>query len=233
MACAWCRGELGRAVRKDSVFCSKKCRQTAFRFRKRRGAPHPSPGPEASSDGSLRLAYADPPYPGRARKFYKCPEVDHQKLIASLTVSYDGWALSTAADCLRALLPMCPARVRVCSWVKPIGAMPLTRGLHNCWEPLLVCPARYRRPGVRDWIAAQPARHGGTLIGRKPIAFAAWLFELLGAAPGDRFDDLYPGTGIVGRAWGEFCRSGPGRPEVLTPTYPPSDLFLLSTARGY
>ena len=46
--------------------------------------------------------------------------------------------------------------------------------------------------------------------GRKPIAFAAWLFALLGAQPSDVLDDLYPGTGIIGRAWEELmCRSSP------------------------
>lgn len=128
-------------------------------------------------------------------------EVDHRKLIASLEASYDGWALSTAADALRDVLPLCPSRVRVCAWVKPIGVSSRTFGLHNTWEPLLVAPGRELRPGKRDWLSAQPARGGGDLIGRKPIAFAAWLFDCLGMLPGDRLDDLFPGTGIVARAW--------------------------------
>jgi hypothetical protein len=177
-------------------------------------SPAAAPAP---SDGSpLRLAYADPPYPGRARKLYGCPEVDHHALIAKLSTSYDGWALSTAADALRAILPMCPPHARVCAWVKLKGALPTTRGLHNCWEPLIVVQARRRPPGVRDWLSAHTARFGGSLMGRKPIAFCAWLFECLGAAPGDTFDDLFPGTGIVARAWGEFCRPGP-RASRATP----------------
>ena len=37
--------------------------------------------------------------------------------------------------------------------------------------------------------------------GGKPLAFVAHLFRALGAEPGDSLDDLYPGTGIVGRCW--------------------------------
>ncbi len=157
----------------------------------------------------LVFAYADPPYPGRARKYYGKEasyggEVDHRELIASLTAAgYAGWALSTAADALRAVLPLCPPEARVCAWVKPIGAAPRTYGLHNTWEPLIVVPGRRLRPGRRDWLSAQPARGGGALPGRKPIAFCAWLFDSLGMLPGDELVDLFPGTGVVGRAWAE------------------------------
>ena len=199
--CRWCRAELSPTARADQYFCSRACRQTAWRLRRRRelhdGAERP-----------IRLAYADPPYPGRARKYYPDAggEVDHPKLITSLTAVYDGWALSTAADALRAILPFCPPEARVCAWVKPIGASTRSYGLHNCWEPLIVVAGRRRRPGVRDWLAAQPARFGGDLMGRKPIAFAAWLFDALGAAPGDTLADLFPGSGVISRAWAELSR---------------------------
>jgi len=49
--------------------------------------------------------------------------------------------------------------------------------------------------GLRRW------EWRGDLPGRKPLAFWAWLFDLLGAAAGDTFVDLFPGTGIGGRAW--------------------------------
>lgn len=162
----------------------------------------------------MRFAYADPPYIGRALKYYGREisyggEVDHGALIASLeSSSYDGWALSAAANTLRALLPLCPPGARVCPWVKPIGASSRTRGLHNCWEPLIVVRGRARRPGVRDWLSAQPARGGGTLMGRKPIAFCSWLFDCLGMLPGDELDDLYPGSGVVSRAWASLAPRG-------------------------
>jgi hypothetical protein len=202
--CAWCR-ELLTATRTQR-FCTKKCRQAAFRLRRRRAT-------DASHDRLMHFRYADPPYPGRAKKYYGQEpsyggEVDHVALIASLEGSgADGWALSTAADALRRVLPLCPEGARVCAWVKPIGACPLTAGLHNTWEPLIVVRGRQRRPGKRDWLSAQPARFGGDLPGRKPIAFIAWLWECLGAQPGDTIDDLFPGTGVVGRAWAELSRA--------------------------
>jgi hypothetical protein len=155
----------------------------------------------------MRFAYADPPYPGLARKYYKneptyAGEVDHAALIASLEASgYDGWALSTSRDALRTVLPLCPEGAKVCPWVKPIGTSSRTRGLHNTWEPLIVVRGRELQPGKRDWLCAQPARGGGSLPGRKPLAFCAFLFDALGMLPGDELDDLFPGTGVVSRAW--------------------------------
>lgn len=102
----------------------------------------------------MRFAYADPPYPGRAARYYRheptfAGEVDHVALIASLQASgYDGWALSTAADALRELLPLCPPEARVWSRTPPRSLRPLTTG--------------------------------------------------------DELVDLYPGTGVVGRAWAEL-----------------------------
>lgn len=101
-----------------------------------------------------------------------------------------------------------------CAWCKgPIKPHPVpaaTHGPHNAWEPLLVWPARRLRPGKRDWLQALPARGGGTLPGRKPIAFAAFLFEMLGALPCDTLADLYPGTGIIGNAWREAVAAARG-----------------------
>jgi hypothetical protein len=157
----------------------------------------------------LRFAYADPPYPGTARKYYQREasyggEVDHRALLASLKYSYDGWALSTSAKALRWILPLCPDDVHVCPWVKPKGTPTATFGLHTSWEAVIVRPGRLLRPGVRDWLMAHAARGGGSLPGRKPLAFCAWLFAALGMQAGDRLADLFPGTGIVTRAWLEL-----------------------------
>lgn len=193
--CLWCRAA-PRPTR--GRYCSKLCRQKAWRVRKLLDL-------EAADGSSKRLVYADPAYPGMAKRYYGneptyAGEVDHEALIAKL-VTYDGWALSTSEKALRDVLPLCPKGVRIGSWTKPIGAAPLTRGPHNCWEPVIYVPARLRRPGVRDHLSAQPARFGGTLVGRKPIAFCTWIFALLGAQPGDSLDDLFPGTGVVGSCW--------------------------------
>ncbi|MBV8979277.1 MAG: hypothetical protein JO086_00075 [Acidimicrobiia bacterium] len=175
----------------------------------------------------MRFAYADPPYPGLSAKYYRhedsyAGEVDHAALVASLVDGrYDGWALSTSARALRDVLPMCPPGARVCAWVKPGGAPPATYGLHNVWEPVIVVPGRWRRPGKRDALVAHPARGGGSLPGRKPLAFCAFLFDALGMLPGDELEDLFPGTGIVGRAWAELSSvaardaSPPGTGDVV------------------
>ena len=128
--------------------------------------------------------------------------MDHAKLVAELEAGgYAGWALSTSARALGSVLALCPAGARVCAWVKPLHPSPLTFGLHNTWEPLIVVGGRQVRPGKRDWLLAAPARGGGEdLTGRKPIAFCAWLFECLGMIPGDELEDVFPGTGAVGRA---------------------------------
>jgi hypothetical protein len=201
--CAWCKGTLAPDLRALAVFCSQKCRQAAYRARMRTGEL-------ARAAVAWRFAYADPPYPGRAQRLYAQPEVDHAALIARLSAGhYGGWALSTSEDSLRALLPLCPPEVRVCPWVKPIGDRHDTRGLHNTWEPLLVVGGRQEPPGVRDWLLAQPARFGGELPGRKPLAFAAFLFRVLGMRPGDHLDDLYPGSGVISAAWREIGRASP------------------------
>lgn len=245
--CAWCRADLDawtgqeRATRKDARFCSQQCRQFAFRLRRRSpgAAPEDASSINRATTHPLQFAYADPPYPGMSKRFYgKEPsyagEVDHEELIARLEARmdvggsrarvYDGWALSTSAKALRELLPLCPPEVRVCAWVKPHGVPPATYGLHNAWEPLLVLQGRRLRPGRADRLVALPARSGGTLPGRKPIAFCAWLFECLGMLPGDELDDLFPGTGIVGQSWLEISatrRALPAPTDGLT-VFPPT-----------
>ena len=163
----------------------------------------------------MRFAYADPPYIGRAKRYYGdqatyVGEVDHAELIASLGAGgYDGWALSCAVDIpsLKTILPCLPDDARLCPWVKPGTAPPATNGIHNMWEGLIVVGGRQEPPGKRDWLLAQPARFGGDLPGRKSIAFVAWLWGLLGARPGDTLDDKFPGTGIVGNAWTNLSRA--------------------------
>lgn len=199
MICLFCRAELSTTLRADARTCSKRCRQALWRLRRRRATAVASMRPR-------RLAYADPPFPGLAHYYRDQPsyggEVDHVALVKRLQSEWpDGWALSTSERALRDVLPLCPAGARVLPWCKPIGVPRATRGLHNTWEPLIVVGGRRRRPGMRDWLRAMPARGGGDLRGRKPLAFCAFLFDALGMAAGDELADLYPGTGIVGRAW--------------------------------
>lgn len=207
LLCGWCQKV---PPMPNGKFCSRKCRQAAFRARRKRTAVEEASRP-------MRFCYADPPYLKRARKYYQheasyAGEVDHEKLIAELVAGFpDGWGLSCAADSLRFLLPLCPEDVHVCPWVKPIGVPPATNGLHYAWEALLVVGGRQRPPGRRDWLSAQPARFEGTLAGRKPVKFCMFLFDCLGMLPGDELVDRFPGTGIVARSWDHIAslREGP------------------------
>ena len=86
----------------------------------------------AANEAPARFAYADPPYPGRAKKHYGCAETDYPALVARLQAGGSlGWALSTSEDSLRWLLPLCPEGTRVCPWVKPQGVPRRSFGLHK------------------------------------------------------------------------------------------------------
>ena len=142
--CAWCKGPIPEVRRPDAVCCSVRCRQAKHRFTASVGVSSLRAGVP------LRLAYADPPYPGRAARYYAshpdyAGEVNHAALLQQLA-GYDGWALSTAADCLPMVLALCPPGVRVAAWVR--GERPNARAGRplNAWEPVIDWGGRVRQP---------------------------------------------------------------------------------------
>jgi hypothetical protein len=161
------------------------------------------------------FAYADPPYVGQARKHYGGVEVNHRLLVAHLVDDFpDGWALSCSTPSLRALLPLCPADVRIGAWVKPFHVFkPGVRPAY-AWEPVIFRGGRNANPDVpmnggpattpRDWLSAnislQPRPRQGC-AGAKPLAFCYWLFDLLNMRRGDTLVDLFPGSGAVTEAF--------------------------------
>lgn len=212
-ACDWCKRPLRPGARRDAVTCSKSCRQARHRFLRSVGYAQ-----SAGAGRSLRLAYADPPYPGNAWLYRGHPdyagEVDHQALIARLGC-YDGWALSTSAEALPSVLALCPAGARVAAWHRGERT---TRSRYplNGWEPVIYLGGR-QVPGERraDSIVCGPAplrTLPGRVIGAKPAAVCRWIFGLLGALPGDMLDDLFPGSGAVTRAW--LAYTEPARLEL-------------------
>lgn len=150
----------------------------------------------------MTFAYADPPYIGCAKRYPEGQEVDHAALIDKLVTEYpDGWALSCHTPSLRMLLPMCPEDVRTMAWVKPFCAFKPNVNPAYAWEPVIVRGGRKRprtMPTIRDWVSANITLKKG-LCGAKPEAFCRWLFGVLNVEPDDQLDDLFPGTGIVGR----------------------------------
>jgi hypothetical protein len=152
----------------------------------------------------LLVCYADPPYPGNARLYPEREEVDHAWLVDWLCREFpDGWALSTSSVALREVLATCPPDVRVGAWVKPFCSWKPGARVQHAWEPVLFRPARPPARSVRDWLSCPMSMRRG-VIGAKPEAFCAWLFEVLGLRRGDRLVDLYPGSGAVTRAWRAF-----------------------------
>lgn len=216
-SCAWCRGSIDVTARRDARYCSTRCRQAAHRFGRACIA-------RARATDSFRFAYADPPYPGLARKYYANDEVDHVALLSRLQ-EYDGWALSTSSRALPRILAVCVAQgldVRVAAWFRGArstrSAWPLV-----AWEPVVFAGGRrlpsidvahdalicHARPRLTD-----PAR----VIGAKPARFAFWLFDLLGARPGDELVDLFPGSGGITRAW-ELYAAAPADVSRLSPSH--------------
>jgi hypothetical protein len=208
--CAWCRGAIGDGCRRDAITCSTSCRQARHRF----GSAQSLRPPGATA---LRFAYADPPYPGKSGYYADHAdfggEVDHVQLLSRLAAAqYDGWALSTSAEALPAVLASCPAGVRVAAWFR--GERP-TRSLRplNAWEPVVYfggraypSPATSRRLDALVAVSRPRTTDPHRVIGAKSAAFCDWLFDLLGMLPGDELDDLFPGSGRVAEAWSTASR---------------------------
>jgi len=106
---------------------------------------------------------------------------------------------------------MCPPRVRVAAWHR--GERPTrSRWPLHAWEPVIYGGGRQLiRDGIQtrrvDSIVcgvAAVTTLPGRVIGAKPAAVCRWIFGLLGAQLGDSLDDLFPGSGAVGRAWAAF-----------------------------
>lgn len=215
--CGWCQLVELTGKRRDAIYCSQRCRQAAHRFHgpsRRAGAARPL---ELALE-PRRFAYADPPYPGTARRYYGdepsyAGEVDHAELIRRLSADYDGWALSTSAAALPAVLRSCPTDVRVAAWFR--GERPTASySPLNAWEPVIYRGGRRylssgseRRVDALVHILRPRLTDPHRIIGAKSAAFCAWLFQLLGATAGDEFVDLFPGSGGVSRAWATFSKA--------------------------
>lgn len=212
--CAWCRGPIPPRARRDAIYCRKSCRQASHRFR-RGYIPRP-----ADVDRPLELAYADPPYPGKAGIYRDHPdyagEVDHAELIGRLELDYpDGWALSTSAAALRDVWQLTPPGTRLAVWVRGVrrtrSALPL-----NAYEAVLYRGGRQvagddasSREDALVYGAGVRLTDPNRVTGAKPAEFAWWLFDLLGARPGDTLADLFPGSGGIGRAWTIYTSGRP------------------------
>jgi hypothetical protein len=169
----------------------------------------------------MRIAYADPPYPGCAHLYRDHPdyagEVNHADLIRNLYRDFDGFVLHTSSPALWEVLPLVDRmrrrdgeQPRVMAWVKPFAAFKRNVPVAYAWEPVIVkaCrkPVVSGRCVMRDWVS-EPITMKRGLTGAKPATVCEWAFEMVGAEPGDELVDLYPGSGAVTRAWDSWRTS--------------------------
>jgi len=158
----------------------------------------------------MRLAYADPPYLGCGHLYPEHPDarlwddpLTHFALIQQLVDEYpDGWALSASSTSLHPILLMCPSDVRIAAWVKPFAAFKRNVRIAYTWEPVIFRGGRVSSkdgaPVGRDHLSQGITLRRG-LTGAKPPQFCRWVADLLGYIEGDTLEDLFPGTGIMGK----------------------------------
>jgi len=100
------------------------------------------------------------------------------------------------------------------AWVKPFVSWRPGQRVVYSWEPIIVKlnPERQREihHRERDWILEGRVT-GSSIPGAKPAAVARWLFAIMGLRHDDVFVDLFPGSGMVTKAWNSYSRRGAGR----------------------
>lgn len=177
----------------------------------------------------MRFAYADPPYLGCCGLYDHFHGDDglcwddwptHDQLIARLCDEYpDGWAMSASAPSLHRLLPMVPRDTRISPWCKSFSAFKKGVRPAYAWEPVLWRGGRNPANGhphappekggkqntPKDFLwlddpgLLAPITLQKGLTGAKPESFCAWVLDLLNVQMGDTVDDLFTGTGAMGR----------------------------------
>ena len=181
----------------------------------------------------MKLAIADPPYLGRANRYYgdgcgmgkgigradshpRAKDWDlvetHHKLIEDLESNYDGWAIALTVHSLSQYLNKIETDsrngIRVLSWHKP-QAIPSGNRIATSWEPVIVRVPKDRKgwgkgPKCRDTLIANPENVG--FIGAKPKEWTFWVLDVLGYQKGDEVFDLFNGSGSVAKAIEQYER---------------------------
>lgn len=129
----------------------------------------------------------------------------HRRLAERLMSSFDGWAIACPPDAVAAgVYAPLPYGTRVMVWHRT-NALPSRSLIGTRWEAVLVCPPAARvglpagRRQVHDVLSCSAP--GAGFAGAKPQAWTRWVLDALGYDPEtDTVDDLFPGSGAVGRA---------------------------------
>lgn len=173
----------------------------------------------------MKLAIADPPYLGRANRWYGSgrgssggrhvadhhPDArvwddpaSHLDLVNRLESQFDGWAIAAAPDSMRVYWPVLPQGTRVLVWHRR-NAPPSGSRIGSMWEPVMVRVPEgrsARRPDlleVSDVLDCAAPRRG--FAGSKPEAWTRWVLAALGYLPGeDTMTDVFAGSGAVAAA---------------------------------
>ena len=172
----------------------------------------------------MKLAIADPPYLGRANRWYgdgcgdgngigradSHPDAKkwddpktHLELVEQLERDYDGWAIALTVHSLSTYMRVIETDsrngIRVMSWIKPI-AIPSGSRIATSWEPVIVRVPKDRKgwkfgKRMKDYLIANPKQNG--FVGAKPQEWTDWVLDAMGFQDGDTVDDLFYGSGAV------------------------------------
>jgi len=176
-----------------------------------------------------KLCIADPPYLGRAVRWYgvggcgdgngkgqadQHPDAaiwdnseTHKQLIRDLEREYDGWAIAMSVHSLSTYLDVVETDsrngIRVCVWHKPASITSGNR-INNNWEPVLIRVPKdrkgYKSGLVRTTDVLTANPPRHRFRGAKPNEWTNWVLDLLGYRYGDEVTDLFPGSGAVTNA---------------------------------
>lgn len=173
----------------------------------------------------MRLCIADPPYLGRAVRWYgeggcgiargsgqadNHPEAHvwddpetHKQLVKDLEAEYDGWAIAMSVHSLSTYLSVVETDsrngIRVAVWNKP-SAVTSGNRITNHWEPVLLRVPDSRKgwssgDRIKDVLTCNPLR--SNFIGAKPPDWTYWVLQMLGYEETDEVVDLFAGSGAV------------------------------------
>jgi hypothetical protein len=176
-------------------------------------------------DEALNYCIADPPYLGRAERWYgptgcgiakgkgraSAHELAHvydtvqahRELVETLQNNYDGWAIAMSVHSLSTYLSFVETDsrngIRVAVWNKP-NAVPSGNRILNNWEPVLLKVPKSRRgqktgKTCHDVLTCAPPHNG--FVGAKPIEWTRWVLKMLGVQDQDEVTDMFPGSGMV------------------------------------
>lgn len=126
----------------------------------------------------------------------------HRALLEHLVHNYDGWALASSWDGPHTVYAPLPRGTRVMIWHRT-NAMPSGARIISRYETVMLYPPAARRAkaaclGVPDVLTTSVPASG--FAGSKPPAWTRWVLDALGYDPdADTVDDLFPGSGAVGR----------------------------------